>query len=403
MSKLKVFVVDDNRAAADALSRVLAKSGHQVDTAYDGQTAIERIRIDPPDIVLTDLRMEPLDGLSVLQAARELRPPVEVILMTAYGDVEVAVRAMHMGARDFLTKPVTVEQVMDRLKELRADRSAPKEAGSERAPVEFIARAPASIECKEALQRAAGVPSPVLLEGEVGSGRGHAALTLHRMSTPDAPFTVRDLGRLGPWPESGTVLLPNIDDLPDDLQAALVRALQHVPQGVRVIATAGPNCRRRVAEDKLRASLYYALAVVVIPVPPLRRRKEDVRPLIELHLRTLAGRYGRELPEIPEEQLEALERHSWPGNIRELFNAAERAVVMGPNSLLIEIVESPANGLPKLEPGFSLSNYLEAVERRILVEALRRTGNDRNKAGGLLGVARNTLRYKLNKYGLLDR
>jgi two-component system response regulator HydG len=401
MSKLYVLVVDDNRAAADALARLLGRSGHEVRTAYDGASAIDAIRNSPPDIVLTDLRMEPLDGMSVLYAAREMRPPVEVILMTAYSDVDVAVQAMRMGARDFLTKPVTVEQVLSRLDQLVSDRAPASETEPSASP-DFVARSPAAAACLAALQRAAAAPSPVLIEGEVGSGRGHAALTLHRMSTPDQPFTVRDLGRDEQWPTSGTVLLPNVDDLPDDLQAQLVRALQRLPDGVRLISTAGPDSRRLVTEGRVRAPLYYKLAVVVIPVPPLRRRREDVRPLIQLHLDSLASRYGRPLPEIPEAELQRLERHQWPGNIRELFNVAERAVVMGSDDLQVEVAERAPEGLPKLEPGFNLSDHMDRYERRIIVEALRKSDGDRNRAGELLGVARNTLRYKLKKYELLD-
>lgn len=396
--KLKILVVDDNRSAADALARVLRKAGDDVDACYDGQTAIERIDQAPPDVVLTDLKMEPVDGLAVLRAARERRPPVEVIVFTAYGAVDVAVKAMRLGARDFLTKPVTVEQVAQRLESLRATGSP--------APLSlpFVAESALTRELLAALRRAAGVPSPVWIEGEVGAGRGHAALALHRMGAdPEAPFVVRDVGRDTGWPERGTVVLPNVDDLPEDLQRQLHRQLAHVPAGVRVVATAGPDGRRMVAEGRLRPELYYALAVIVVQVPPLRSRPEDVGPLLDLALDAFSQRYGRPKPEVDPARTAALARHLWPGNVRELLNLAERAVVMGPDALELDVVEAPTEGMPKLEPGFNLAAYLEGVERRILVEALRRAGGDRNRAGRILGVERNTLRYKLNKYGLLDR
>ena len=401
---LKVLVVDDNRTAADALARVLRKKGDDVRAAYGGAEAIELLKADPPDLVLTDLKMEPVDGLAVLEAARAQRPPIEVIVFTAYGAVEVAVRAMRLGARDFLTKPVTVDQVQSRLAQLR--KGLGDDEHGEDAPeldIPFIAESAAAIELLTTLRKLADVPSPVWLEGEIGSGRGHAARALHEMGSHGGPFNVRDLGRDAPWPASGTVLLPNVDDLADDLQRDLFRSLSHVPDGVRLVATAGPGGRRMVAEGRLRSELYYALAVVVVPVPPLRDREADIAPMADLALDRYAERYNRSRPALGEAERRSLRRHSWPGNVRELLNLAERAVVMGADAITLEVVESAAPGLPTLEPGFSLAAYLESVERRLLVEALRKAGGDRAQAGKLLGVERNTLRYKLNKYGLLEK
>jgi len=225
--QLRVLVVDDNRSAADALARVLRKQGDEVRVVYDGVAAIEQLESSPPDVVLTDMKMEPLDGLAVLKAARSHRPPVEVIVFTAYGSVDIAVKAMRLGARDFLTKPVTVDQVRVRLNRLRS--AASPVAIRPDAGIVFVAESESSRTLLDLLHSAADVPSPVWLEGEIGSGRGHAALTLHQLGKGDAPFTVIDLGREIEWPESGTVLLPNVDDLPDDLQRRLTRALQQVP------------------------------------------------------------------------------------------------------------------------------------------------------------------------------
>lgn len=396
---LRILVVDDNRSAADALARVLGKSGDQVEALYDGASAIERIDEAPPDVVLTDLKMEPVDGMAVLQAARAHRPPVEVIVFTAYGAVDVAVRAMRLGARDFLTKPVTVEQVASRIEQLR-NRHLP---APQVLDTPFVAESPSSRALLETLQRAADVPSPVWIEGEIGSGRVFAAGTLHRMSGAEGPVVLRESRFDEPWPERGMVILPNVDDLPEDLQRQLVRSLASVPPGLRVVATASPDSRRLVHEGQLRADLYYKLSVVLVQVPPLRQRPEDVVPLFAQALARYAENYHRPQPELGSELVQRLRHHSWPGNIRELMNLAERTVVLGTDIADIEVIDRPPPGLPSLEPGFSLSNYLESVEKRILVEALRQSGGDRAQAGRLLGVERNTLRYKLNKYGLLDR
>lgn len=406
--RLRILVVDDNRSSADALAKLLRRHGDDVEAVYDGETAIERLRTSPaPDIVLTDLKMEPVDGMQVLQAARARRPAIETIVFTAYGAVDVAVRAMHMGARDFLTKPVTVEQVSARLDQLRAERT-PEGVAPTDEDRDFVARAESSKALLGMLERAAGVPSPVWIEGELGSGRMYCARTLHRLgearrSGAPAPIAVRNLTREEPWPDAGTAVLPNVDDLDADQQRELHRQLQHVPEGLRVVATARPDGKGRIASGELRPELYYRLAVVVVHVPPLRRRAEDIVPLFQKGLAGYAQRYQQEAPELTQRMRELLQRHFWPGNIRELLNLAERTVVMGDEGFNLEVIEEPSSGMPKIEPGFSLSEYLEGVERRILVEALRRSGGDRAAAGKLLGVERNTLRYKLNKYGLLDR
>ena len=176
--------------------------------------AIDRIKTDPPDVVLTDLRMSPVDGMEVLQAARDQRPPVETLVFTAFGDIEIAVNAMRMGARDYLTKPVTVEQVLSRLDQIRTGVSGPHPDDSSEP---LIAESPASQLLMEAIEAAASVPSRLWIEGEIGSGRVFCAQKIHALAHADEPFHIRDLGQDGAWPEHGTVVLPNVDDLADDL------------------------------------------------------------------------------------------------------------------------------------------------------------------------------------------
>lgn len=398
MNPLKILIVDDNRSAASALARLLSLGGDEVSAVFDGETAITTMQAEPPDLVLTDLRMEPVDGMAVLRAARELDPPVEVIVFTAFGAVEVAVEAMRLGARDFLTKPVTADQIRERLVSLReGDATPPSEDPS------FIAHSESSRALLHALDRAAGVPSSVWIEGELGSGRGFAARYMHRMDRPEDPFREINPARPFTWPENGSVVLPNVDHLTLAAQSQLARELASCPPTVRIIATSGPDSRRLIAEGKLHAELYYALSVIAVQVPPLRARSEDVLPLLDAALERFSDRYGRSRPHLSDDQRRTLRRHGWPGNVRELSNLAERAVVMGPDALHVDVQPPRTMGMPQLEIGFSLANYMESVEKRILSEALRLSAGDRTRAGRLLGVERNTLRYKLNKYGLLDK
>ncbi len=396
--------MDDNKSSATALARVLQKQGDEVEAVFDGETAILRLRENRPDVVLTDLRMEPVDGLAVLAEARAQRPPCEVIVFTAYGAIDAAVRAMRLGARDFLTKPVTVEQISSRLEQLRALDGR----GTAPSVDDVVSASPASSALLQILDRACGVPSPVWIEGETGTGRTYTAEVLHglraRKTGEEAPLVIRDPGSDQPWPDTGTAVLPNVDDLPDDLQRGLVRQLSVAPANLRLIATAQPGSLRRVRDGSLRPELYFKLAVLVVAVPPLRERQEDIVPLFETSLRRFAQRFDRPVPTLPRALENDLFRHSWPGNVRELINAAERAVVMGFEAFQVvpAVQANTTEATPDFGNGFILADHLEKIEARILEAALLQAQGDRNKAAKLLGVERNTLRYKLQKYGLLE-
>jgi len=394
---LRILVVDDNRSAVDALARMLRKQGDHVQIAYDGTTAIDLIDNGFLDLILTDLKMEPVDGLAVLRAAREQLPPIETIVVTAFGAVDVAVEAMRLGARDFLTKPVTMEQIRQRLDDLRP--AGPRVADD----FPYVAADAATSNLLDTLRRAAGVPTPLWIMGELGVGRGYAARAIHHFSNPQAAFHTMDMEHLGPWPGSGTVLLPAIDELSLDAQRDLVRHLASAPEGVRLISTSGPDASGAMADGTLRADLYYRLAVLTVRVPPLRDRPDDILPLFHSACERYARRYERPCPPLSNSQIAMLRAQHWSGNVRELLNVAERTVVMGALHLEPARATITHTGMPAIEPGFSLQTYLEGIERAVLVEALRIADGDRREVGRLLGLERNTLRYKLNKYDLLDR
>ncbi len=384
-----VLIVDDNRSAADALALVLRRSGYRAESLYDGAAALERLAAGGIDVVLTDLKMEPVDGMSVLRGARELSPPPEVLVFTGYGSVATAVEAMHLGARDFLTKPVTPTQLLERLQAL-ADPSA--EAASEW-----------SGRLGRQLELLAGVSSTVLLRGEPGSGRGSAAARIHaRSARGERPLvSIAHPSRIDAdtLAAAGTAYVPQVDRLPPEEAATLGRVLDALPRpeegGPRVVASALPTWSAHAG-----GPLYYQLAVLVLDIPPLRERVEDLPALFERILAERSQALGRTAPRPTPAQLERLQAHHWPGNLREAAAVCERATVFGGEAF--DLADQPGRTPADLEQGFSLSRYLEDEERRLLEQAIRQTGGNRTAMSRLLGVERNTLRYKLNKHDLLE-
>lgn len=397
---MNILVVDDNQSSAEAMSRILRKQGHSVETLFDGASAIQHLRTSPPTLVFTDLKMEPVGGMEVLRAARSCSPPVEVVVFTAFGAVDKAVEAMQMGARDFLTKPISVEQILDRVASLSGEPDTIQPAAPE-----MVAHSPVAQSMRRTLEALADVPSPVWIEGEVGSGRGTAARQLHELAGGVGPLTVLDPSIPTAWPTSGLVVLNDVDELSDDAQQALARRLKNLPSDVRVIATSRPGAQSRVADGTLRTDLYFTLAVVVLELPPLRERQEDIRPLFQQALQAACTKFKRPMPELQPAELALLEEHDWPGNLKELLNLAERTAVLGRNGYSLRPQPRPAaSGEVSADvfvDGFKLAEHLESIESRLLALALEHTNGDRTAAGRLLGVERNTLRYKLKKYGLL--
>ena len=398
-----ILVVDDNRTAADALAGVLRRHGHRVEAVYDGGSACQRLDQGGIELVLTDLRMDPVDGMEVLAHARSVERPAEVVLMTGYGTVDGAVEALRMGARDFLTKPVTPAQVLARIDELLG-KSPP-------APVQVGDSAQAQ-HLRRRIEAVASVDSTLLLVGEPGSGRIELARVVHAKGGRSAqPFRVVARAGLHSTAEllgAGTLLLPNVDLLDASEQAELLRLVEDLEarEGApRIVATASFDWAARASEHPSSMALYYRLAVLEIGLPPLRARTEDLAALLEALLEVREEALSRQAPRPSSEDLERLARHSWPGNLRELAAVAERAVVFGASawSLRIDPVSPLQPEEPEIPEDFNLATHLEQVERRLLVRAMDQCSGDRNQVSRLLGVERNTLRYKLNKYGLLDR
>jgi DNA-binding NtrC family response regulator len=401
-SALQILVVDDNQTAAMAAAMLLRRDGHVVDVRHDGGGGIEALQTHPYDLVLTDLRMDPIDGLEVVRAARSCSPPVDAIVMTAYGSVDAAVEAMRLGAIDFLTKPVTADQLRQRVKDYRQS-----PAGG----LALIGESAAMQQLRDSATRLATVRSTVLITGETGTGRRHLARWLHENGPDsDRPLVLAQAGReLSPdqLDQAGTLLLPNVDDWSTSAHNTLQRQLYRldVGQPPRIVATASPDIGDRAAAGEMSAELYFRLAVLVLPLQPLRERPGDIQPLLEHFLDHHARVFGHPAPPLDDFQIRRFQGHAWPGNVRELRNLAERAVVMGAHAFEMPVrsPEPTHDGLPPLAEGFDLAEHLEWVERTMLTRAIEQTGGDLKAMVRVTGLERNRLRYKLNKFDLMDR
>lgn len=398
---MKILVVDDLHSIADGFARLLNKQGHQTEAVYSGADAIQRLLDEPPDLILTDMAMDRIDGFAVLEAARKQRPPIEVIMFTGEGNVDSAVRALKLGARDFLTKPISPDQLVDRIHAL-GNVGQPVQAPADEADeIPIFDHAPSSRELRVMLERAAQAPSHVWIEGEIGAGRGQAATTLHRLSKAPGPIVTIEPSRSMEWPTHGTVVLSNVDDLPDDLQRDLVRQLGRVSPSLRIIATAGPASDERVAKLELRPDLYFKLSVIKVSIPPLRERREDILPMLHDALARYAKRYKRPIPVLDPADESRLLHHAWPGNVRELLSIAERAVVLGADALKSHHTRVAPSHLPVLGPNFNLDDYLDRHIIEILEEAIRIAGGQKAGLPPLLGISRQNIDQKLSRFHLM--
>jgi two-component system response regulator HydG len=393
----RLLVVDDEPAHRDSLRRIFERAGHEVTLARDGDEALALLERVPVDVVLTDLVMPRTDGMAVLQATKQLRPQADVVLMTAYGNVENAVAAMRRGAADFLTKPTRrgellacVDRVLERQRLVSENRALRAELadlgagdagpGEVRGLARLVGASPALQALKGTLAQVASTTAAVLFTGESGTGKELCARALHELSSraggpfvavhcaalPDTlleaelfgaekgAFTGADERRVGRFERAhgGTLFLDEVGDIPPPMQVKLLRALQEgeierlggqapVKVDVRVVAATHVDLQERVKQGRFREDLYYRLDVVSLRVPPLREREGDVALLASTFLTRHAARHGRRIEGFEPRALWALSSWSWPGNVRELSHAIERAVVLCPEGSALRFDDLP--------------------------------------------------------------
>ena len=446
----RILVCDDEPAHRESLRRIFERAGHEVLLAEDGAAALSVLQKEPVNVVLTDLVMPRMDGHELLKAARTLQPEADVVLMTAYGTVENAVAAMREGAYDFITKPVKRGEVLaciDRCLERQAlvveNRSLKAELAAARGPEGLVGNSPAMRELIATLKQVAPSSATVLLAGESGTGKELCARAIHQLSPrATGPFvavncaalpetileaelfgaekgaftgaTERRTGRFE-RAHKGTLLLDEVGDIPLGMQVKLLRVLQEgeierlggsetVPVDVRLVAATHKDLAELVREGRFREDLYYRLDVIRISLPPLREREGDVAVLAMFFLKRFAEKHRKPVVSIEQRALEALSSWSFPGNVRELENAIERAVVLCPGEALR--LEDFPDGIKRnagaaLEAGdtitFRVGTPLEQLERAAIDATLRHTGGDKQLTAKLLGVSLRTLYRRIGE------
>jgi two-component system response regulator HydG len=445
----RILVVDDDREHAATLARLLRREQFDAEVVHDVHAALNRLRTDPPDVVLTDLVMPGATGLDLLRAVSTLHLDVDVILMTAFGTVERSVEAMREGAVDFIAKPISRAGLMQALTRALGRRRLQRENAALRDEVQRlrgatspIGNAPAFTRALALARQAAASDATVLLLGESGTGKEVVARDIHATSKrADGPFvavhcaalpesiieselfgheqgsfTGASRRRIGVFEAAtgGTLLLDEIGELSQSVQVKLLRVLQEgeivrvggnapIKVNVRIVAATHQNLSAMVREGRFREDLFYRLNVIPVTLPPLRERPED----IELLAHVLAARHGQGPPlRFSPAALSAMRAWSWPGNVRELENTVQRALVLDTNGVLdvddlpAAIGETAASAEHRPTVELTVGTPLAEAERRLILATLEHVRGDKSLAAALLGVGRRTIYRKLDEYGL---
>ena len=448
--RFRILIIEDKKSMAEMLARTFEAEGYDAATSGTGEDGLLKFLHDGADLVLTDLKLPGMNGLQVLRALKEKRPLTPVIMMTAFGSIETAVEAVKAGAYDFLTKPfdtshmlALVERALESGKLAAENLVLKEEFAQELSFPMIIGKSKALTDALDLLKKAAPTKATVLITGESGTGKELFAKALHHLSPrKDGPFvavncaaipkdlleselfghekgsfTGAEARRLGKFElaDKGTLFLDEVGEMALSLQAKLLRALQGdmiervggaepFSVDVRVVAASNRDLERSVREGNFREDLYYRLNVFPVRIPPLRDRRDDIRILAEYFI----GKYASELKKgrftISGEALNLLSEMEWKGNVRELANCMERAVIIadggeiGPDHLGLAkktADDEPSGGLQR-----AASVAAKAAEIEAIKSALAASGGNKSRASELLGVSYKTLLTKIKDYGI---
>ena len=457
----KILIVDDEAKMRRVLQLFFEETGYSVVQAENGEEALQKIESVDPDLVICDIRMPRLNGIELLRRVKKLSKELPVIIMTAYGEVKTAVEAMTLGAENYVTKPLDMEELrilatraIEKQSLIRENIRLRAERGSRFDSRNFIGPSEKMQDVFRLIEKVAPTSTTVLVTGESGTGKELVARAIHSKSPRrQEPFVVVNCaalsehlleselfghvkgaftgahsGRQGRFElaDRGTLFLDELALMSIPLQGKLLRVLQEktfervgsantIKVDVRIIGATNKNLERLLETKAFREDLYYRLNVVEIHLPTLGDRKEDIPPLTTHCISRLNRELGKNVERLSEEALQLLMRYDWPGNVRELENVVERAMVLGKSGVLgtenfptqiTRLRQSPntENGFFKNmelpENGLPLIETVEEMEKNLIKEALKRTGGNKTKAAHLLRVTRKIMRYKTDKYGL---
>ncbi|MEJ2472603.1 MAG: sigma-54 dependent transcriptional regulator [Desulfobacterales bacterium] len=445
MERFRIAVIDDEPIVGREVKRGLSKEPYVVETFLDGESALQRLERVSFDLVLCDLRLPGLSGMDVLKAVRKLSPWTEVILITAYSSVDSAIEAIRAGAFHYVIKPIKmaelrllVRRALDKVMLVKETEALKEALFYQRRPAAIIGSSKAMLEVFRLIDKVAPLDCNVLVCGESGTGKEMVARALHqRGSRTDKPFvsggfteelitnelfghekgaftgaTETKVGLLEAA-NKGTIFLDEIGEMPLSMQVKLLRfveersflrvgGVQPISVDLRLIAASNRDLKELVAAGAFREDLYYRLNVVIIPLPPLRARSDDIPLLIRHFLDKYSKTFGKEIEGVSSEVLEILSRYPFPGNVRELENIIERAVALTDETEL-STRDLPSDlrelSISSLDPQTCLS--LEEKEKQYITEILIKTNHNKSLAAEILGLPRTTLWRKMKRYHLL--
>ncbi|MCP5063575.1 MAG: sigma-54-dependent Fis family transcriptional regulator [Ignavibacteriae bacterium] len=456
MKKLSLLIIDDEESQLQSLKSFLSRRDYEVITASDGKAGFELLNNNLIDVVLTDYRMQEWDGFTVLKNVKEYNPEIDVVVMTAYGSVEDAVDIMKAGAYDYLSKPIDLDELESLLERIREKRFLVSENKLLKRQLEekfkfdsIISENGKMEEVLNTAGRVAGSKASVLIRGESGTGKELIAKAIHYTSPrKDKPFVTVNISslsenlleselfghekgsftgatnqRTGRFEEAngGTLFIDEVGDIPLTAQVKLLRAIQFgevqklggnstIKVDVRIITATHQNLEEMISKNEFRDDLFYRLNVVSIHIPSLRQRKSDVPILVDHFIKKHAAQNEKNVTSVTSEAMDQLMKYQYPGNVRELENIIERAVVLSRDEFVTktdlpnhigEIKEKQIFDPTDLEDGYEVK--VKSFEREIITEALSRTNGNKSAAARLLDITERHLRSRLEILGLKNK